>query len=86
MDLQAVWQPHSDMLIWILFLGANSALGQVERPWFVSQLAREVISLDLKSWENARTLLLKFFYLDHAQQDAFQVVWEEVQRVVQAVS
>jgi hypothetical protein len=86
MELQAVWEPHSDMLVWILFLGANSALGQVERPWFVSQLAREVISLDLKCWENARALLLKIFYLDRVQQDGFQVVWAEVQRVVQAVS
>jgi hypothetical protein len=86
MDLQLVWELHSDILGWVLYLGGNSAADQVERPWFVSQLARGVMAVDPKCWEKMRALLLKYLYLDRAHQYSFQVVWSEGQKVAQALS
>jgi hypothetical protein len=86
MDLQLFYGSHLDMLIWILFLGGNSSAGQLERPWFVSQLANAVMPRNLRRWEDVKETLLGFFYLDSAHQDAFKVLWAEVQRVLQALS
>ena len=39
-DLRACWVPHTDLLCWVLFLGAHASKSRRERTWYIMQLAR----------------------------------------------
>jgi len=83
-DMQGVWGPHFELLMWVLFLGAHISGGQRERPWFVLNLARGARILKLGEWDNVRKMLLRFFYLDRVYQKSFQEAWQEA-KMLQSV-
>ncbi|KAI1626430.1 hypothetical protein EDD37DRAFT_346759 [Exophiala viscosa] len=76
-DLRGLWQPHHELLTWVLLLGAFLSAGQRERPWFVLNLARVSGVLGLKDWSDVRSVLLKYFYLDRIYARGMQASWDE---------
>ncbi|KAJ5988712.1 hypothetical protein N7481_003922 [Penicillium waksmanii] len=69
-----------DLLIWLLFIGA--ACSQVmpsERAFFVSELATACRLHGVTSWQEARSILLGFFYVDRAHLHMLRQIWQEVQ-------
>ncbi|PLB39089.1 uncharacterized protein BDW47DRAFT_116745 [Aspergillus candidus] len=69
-----------DLLIWLLFMGACASRLMVrERAFFVAELAAAVQDQGLHSWQELRTLLLGFFYVDRTYLGPLREVWDEVQ-------
>lgn len=69
-----------DLLIWLLFMGA--ACSQVmppERSYFVSQLAVAARLHGINTWQEARGILLGFFYADRVHLPMLRQIWSEVQ-------
>lgn len=69
-----------DLLIWLLFIGA--ACSQVmpsERTYFVSQLAMACRLHGVTSWQETRSILLGFFYVDRVHLPMLRQIWQEVQ-------
>ncbi|OQD87255.1 hypothetical protein PENANT_c006G05815 [Penicillium antarcticum] len=68
-----------DLLIWQLFMGAVcSATLPAERVFFVSELAAAVRLQGISTWQEARALLLGFFYVDRVHLSMLRQVWDEV--------
>lgn len=68
-----------DLLIWQLFMGAVcSATLPAERVFFVSELAAAARLQGITSWQEARALLLGFFYVDRVHLPMLRQVWDEV--------
>ncbi|KAJ5748601.1 uncharacterized protein N7511_010297 [Penicillium nucicola] len=68
-----------DLLIWQLVMGAVcSATLPAERAFFVSELAAAARLQGISTWQEARALLLGFFYVDRVHLPMLRQVWDEV--------
>jgi hypothetical protein len=73
-----------DLLIWLLFIGAAcSQCLPTERAYFVSELATALRLHGVSSWQEARSILLGFFYADRVHLPMLRQVWQEVQLQVE---
>ncbi|KAJ9221667.1 transcriptional regulator family: Fungal Specific TF [Paecilomyces variotii] len=79
---QTFWAPYSDLLAWVLFLGAHCSKDQIERPFFIVELAKVVISSGWRDVEEMRQRLMGFFYVDRMYGASLVEVWDEVQTVI----
>ena len=72
-----------DLLIWILFVGACACGHSLprEREFFVSRLASTIPSQRIQSWQDLRTLLMEFFYVDRCYLVLLREVWDEIRTV-----
>ncbi|KAJ5750461.1 hypothetical protein N7533_007489 [Penicillium manginii] len=69
-----------DLLIWLLFVGAAcSQVMPLERTFFVSELATACRLHGVTSWQEARSILLGFFYVDRVHLPMLRQIWQEVQ-------
>ncbi|EKV08072.1 Actin-binding FH2 [Penicillium digitatum] len=67
-----------DLLLWQLFMGAACSLTlPSERAFFVSELANAARLQGIYSWQEARTILLGFFYVDRIHLPMLRQVWDE---------
>lgn len=73
-----------DVLIWLLFIGASSTqyYHHRERSFFVRELATAVNLEGLQSWQELRTLLSQFFYIDRCYLQSCRDLWDDVQGVL----
>jgi hypothetical protein len=78
-DLANYWAPTPELLLWILCMGAHHSGGEVERPWFVMQIARGVQLLRLSSWEDLEAILRCFCYFDRIYGKSMRRIWAEVE-------
>ena len=85
-DLRHFWDPHFELLAWVLLLGAHISAGQRERPWFVMNLARGARLLKLDNWADVRTILLRYFYIDRIYQKSFEEAWQEARMLVEMLT
>ncbi|KAJ5808725.1 hypothetical protein N7474_009994 [Penicillium riverlandense] len=70
-----------DLLLWMLFIGAAcSSYLPTERIFFVSELAAASRLQGINTWQEARPILLGFFYVDRVHLPMLRQIWEEVQR------
>lgn len=79
---QTFWAPYSDLLAWVLFLGAHCSKDQVERPFFIMELAKVVVFNGWRDLEETRQRLMGFFYVDRMYGASLAEVWNEVQTVI----
>jgi hypothetical protein len=82
-DLQHFWDPHFELLMWVLFLGAHISAGQRERPWFAMNLARGARLVKLDNWADVRAILLRYFYIDRVYQKSFEEAWQEARMLME---
>ncbi|KAJ5143061.1 uncharacterized protein N7515_001848 [Penicillium bovifimosum] len=70
--------PQQDLGLyaWALFVGAQGALGQPERPWFVERLARVAMICGWQSWGQVSNLMFKFFFVDSDSLN-WRGIWDE---------
>ncbi|KAJ5341023.1 hypothetical protein N7541_010147 [Penicillium brevicompactum] len=67
-----------DLLFWMLFMGAAcSATLPSERVFFVSELATAAQLQGIASWQEARSILLGFFYVDRIHLPMLRQIWDE---------
>jgi hypothetical protein len=82
-DLQHFWDPHFELLMWVLFLGAYISAGQRERPWFAMNLARGARLVKWDNWADVRAILLRYFYIDRVYQKSFEEAWQEARMLME---
>ncbi|KOC12328.1 hypothetical protein AFLA70_375g000961 [Aspergillus flavus AF70] len=75
------FQMLPEVLIWVLFIGAWSSRFLPERTFFVTELAAAVGRQRILSWQELRSLLLNFFYVDRVHQTALRGLWDEIQLI-----
>lgn len=69
-----------DLLVWLLFTGAScSAFLPEARTFFVSELANTARLQGISTWQEARFILLGFFYVDRVHLPMLRQIWDEVQ-------
>lgn len=69
-----------DLLIWLLFIGAACSQAMpAERAYFVSELATAARLHGVGSWQEARSILMGFFYVDRVHLPMLREIWHEVQ-------
>jgi hypothetical protein len=81
-DLRFFWHPYSEVLMWVLYLGAYISKGQRERPWFIVHLSRGARLLKIKDWNEMRTILMQYFYIDRIYLRRYLEVWEEMRMLM----
>jgi hypothetical protein len=75
------FQMFPEVLIWVLFIGAWASRLVPERTFFVTELAAAVGRQGIESWQELRTLLLNFFYVDRVHQTTLRGLWDEIQLI-----
>ncbi|KAJ5959883.1 uncharacterized protein N7479_007033 [Penicillium vulpinum] len=67
-----------DLLLWQLFMGAACSITlPSERAFFVSELANAARLQGISSWQEARAILLGFFYVDRIHLPMLRQIWDE---------
>ncbi|OXV10012.1 hypothetical protein Egran_02221 [Elaphomyces granulatus] len=67
-----------DLIAWALFIGAQGALGQSERPWFVHHLAEIVTLRGWTEWEKVTEIMAGYFYIPYIHDVVWRPIWDEV--------
>ncbi|KAL1980369.1 hypothetical protein VTN96DRAFT_4240 [Rasamsonia emersonii] len=67
-----------DLLIWLLFIGACSAKFLPQRWYFVNELATAVRAQGLQTFDEFRSLLTEFFYVDRCYLSECRDVWTHI--------
>ena len=78
LDLAAITDKESKLLLWILFMGSIMVLGTPDSHYFVSALSAVVRSLQLESWQDAKAILTTFLWLDMTNDIDGRDVWDEI--------
>ena len=66
-DLEDLWYPHSDLLLWILTTGAFVAADAGELHWFQKAAAKVAHRLGVSEERELKKLLQGYFYVDELQ-------------------
>jgi len=70
--------PQASLLcLWIVFLGGSVVAGTKDRTWFVARLARMIMEMQICSWEDAKSLLMGFLWLDRVHESPCKNMWDE---------
>lgn len=68
----------SALLLWILILGGAAVAGNSQdRAWFVVRVTKIVMGLKISSWEEAKLLLMRFFWVDSIHEGTCRDLWDE---------
>jgi hypothetical protein len=70
------------LFLWMTFLGGVAVTGTKERAWFVARLAKAVVELQIRNWEEAKSSLTKFLWVDRIHEDSCMELWKEAQIIV----
>lgn len=77
-DLLSMWNSNSDLLLWVLFIGAFISRWQDEWGWFVGHIRNAVRASCTQTLEELEELLLGFFYIRENFGYALHSVWRAV--------
>ena len=78
-DLSSSWAPTCELLLWVLFIGAQFSQRCAEWPWFVSHVSRTSKALGLVSCSQMREVLLGFYYFEEYCDGTLVAVWPTCQ-------
>ncbi|CRG92748.1 hypothetical protein PISL3812_09815 [Talaromyces islandicus] len=70
-------QADLDLLSWVLFIGAQGSLEQVDHAWFIGHL-RQVIKLrQWKEWADVVDVLQQYIYIPRLHEEAWRCTWKK---------
>jgi hypothetical protein len=84
-DLQSLWQPHYRLFVWVTFLGAYISVGQREHSWFMMYLARAARQRDLRTSNDLKTMLQRFFSSDRSYHKGLEDLWDEASILIEVI-
>lgn len=70
------------LFLWILCIGGVSVAGTTYRTWFVAQLAKTIMELQLHSWGDTKQSLKGVLWVDRIHGDPCRTLWDEAQTTV----
>ncbi|KAE8148079.1 hypothetical protein BDV25DRAFT_131532 [Aspergillus avenaceus] len=87
-DCLTIWdQPHARVtLLWVLTLGAIASEGTTDRDWYVSLLNRTAQHSHITCWADLRAIVILLPWFDAACDDAGNLLWLEIERLVTRLS
>jgi hypothetical protein len=78
LDPATITEQESKLLLWILFMGSIMTIGTPDRLCFVSALSTVSRSLNLESWQDVKSVLSTFLWLDMTNDIDGRDIWDEV--------
>lgn len=67
-----------DLHAWALFVAAQGAAGQPDRPLFVERLARVARVRHWTTWDDVSRVMIRYLYLPHNNEQSWRGIWAEV--------
>jgi len=71
-----------ELFLWMIFIGGVAVTGSKERAWFVAKIAKAVVELHIRCWDEAKSMLTKFLWIDSIHEGACRDLWEGAQVTV----
>jgi hypothetical protein len=65
-----------DLLSWVLFIGAQGSLEQLDHAWFIGHLGRISKLRNWKQWEDVVDVLQQYIYIPRVHGAAWRCTWE----------
>ncbi|TRX96339.1 hypothetical protein FHL15_002611 [Xylaria flabelliformis] len=69
------WGSCLDVFFWVLFIGAHCSYQQAHEMFFFNSVSRTAALLQLKTWEDARTVLTRYLFIDEIYQETLEIIW-----------
>ncbi|KAH8819441.1 hypothetical protein F5884DRAFT_760528 [Xylogone sp. PMI_703] len=66
-----------ELFLWIIFLSGTAVAGTKHRAWFVARLAKAIKEWKIGSWEQVRSSLVKFLWVESVHADSSRGLWDE---------
>lgn len=70
-----------DLIFWTMCIGGIATTKLTTRQWYLLNLKKILPALHLRSLDEAKKVLERFFWIDHVLSDRFSEFWNEVQRM-----
>lgn len=74
------WARAPNLTLWIIVVGALSAIGSEDRAWYVDALRQERCRLGLANWPTLKIRLMEFLWLPMVSDADGSELWEEVEQ------
>jgi hypothetical protein len=75
---KAITDQESRLLLWILVMGAIMTLGTLDRFYFISILSTVSSQLQIESWQEMKSILVAFLWLDMTNDIDGRDIWDEL--------
>lgn len=73
-----------DLRVWLLFMGGISSGSSSETDWFVSKLQNVFCMMAINTWEDARQILSRFWWIESLHEDTGRHLWDTVHNPLDA--
>ena len=70
----------TNLLLWLLFI-AGSASGSPFRAWCVAKLLDVTAHAGIDTWDDAKLLLTRFWWIESIHEGPYQQLWDEVTKM-----
>lgn len=74
--MRAICPP--ELLFWVFFVGVCASVGRLESDWFQKELRVSRVTLGLTSWIDARSVLMKFAWVETWNELVNERLWHEL--------
>lgn len=80
-DMDMAIEQVRALFLWALFMGGAALAGTKDRAWFVARLAKAkattMIGMQVCSWEDAKSCLVRFYWVDRIHEDFCRDLWDD---------
>lgn len=66
-----------DLLSWVLFIGAQGSLEQVDHAWFIGHIGHIIKLRKWEEWEEVVDVLRQYIYIPRIHEAAWKGTWEK---------
>ena len=80
LDIYAIFLAlHTDLVLWMFFVGGVSACAMPERNWFVEHLVVMTEDLEVRTWEQMQSHLTNVVWYAVFCEHSFRTLWLEIE-------
>ncbi|KAI3335751.1 hypothetical protein F4824DRAFT_143368 [Ustulina deusta] len=69
------WGGYPEVFFWVLFMGAHCSYQQAREQFFFDSVWRTAVLLQLDTWEDARSVLSEYLFIDEIYQESLEIIW-----------
>jgi hypothetical protein len=66
-----------NLVLWLLFLGGAVLGSTKDRAWFVARLARAIMEFQICGFDDAKTRVEEFWWVERIHQEPCRLLWDE---------
>jgi hypothetical protein len=72
-------EEHNDLMLWLLFIGGVSVLGDLDTTWLSMRMRHAAQSLNLTSWKGIQLCLVQFPWINVLHNEAGEALWKQLE-------